>query len=98
MYWERLVRSFCNTLVEQLQMRLVVMTLIKSNMFGGQPFAQSQGEQVSCGPLANPNHIKENSIAYRQDTSKREGAQPVNQLANHAVIQKPPILHATCFT
>ena len=31
-----------------------------------------------------------NSIAYRQDTSKRGGAQSVNQLASHEVIQKPP--------
>ena len=32
-----------------------------------------------------------NYIAYWQDTSKREGAQSVNQLARHEVIQKPPI-------
>ena len=31
-----------------------------------------------------------NSIAYRQDTSKREGAQSLNQLGSHEAIQKPP--------
>ena len=35
------------------------------------------------------------SIAYRQDTSKRDGAQSVNQLASHEVIQKPPIPRPT---
>ena len=32
-----------------------------------------------------------NSIAYLQDTSKREGAQSVNHLASHEVIKKTPI-------
>ena len=31
-----------------------------------------------------------NSIAYRQGTSKREGARSVNQSISHKVIQKPP--------
>ena len=35
---------------------------------------------------------RKNSIAYRQDTSKRQGAQSVNQLACHEVIYKTPIL------
>ena len=33
----------------------------------------------------------QNSIACWQDTSKREGAQSINHLASHKVIQKPPI-------
>ena len=33
------------------------------------------------------------SIAYWQDTSKREGAQSVNQLGSHKVIQNPPLSH-----
>ena len=41
--------------------------------------------------MAIGNH-GQNSIAYQQDTSKREGAQSVNQLGSHKVIQKPPIL------
>ena len=35
------------------------------------------------------------SIAYRQDTSKREWAQLVNQLVSPEVIQKPPTPPAT---
>ena len=31
-----------------------------------------------------------NSIAYQQGTSKREGAQSVNQSISHEIIQKPP--------
>ena len=32
-----------------------------------------------------------NSVAYWQDTSKREGAQSVNQVNSHGVIHKPRI-------
>ena len=56
---------------------------------------------LCCTPITTmtprehkPNAIK-NSITYRQDTSKREGAQSVNQLSHHKVIQKPPILRPT---
>ena len=34
---------------------------------------------------------RKNSIADREDTPKRKGAQPINHVASHQVTQKPPI-------
>ena len=36
-----------------------------------------------------------NSFAYRQDTSKREGAHSVKQFGSHEVIHKPPFPPST---
>ena len=52
----------------------------------GQPTHPPTSEKCSLGK-------KINSIAYRQDTSKREGAQSVNRLKSCEVIQQPPIPH-----
>ena len=64
-------------------------------MFFTQIGCLEEGQGAGAGPayaVVDPWRLKNgNSIAHRQDTSKREGAQSIDQLASHEVIQKTPI-------
>ena len=50
------------------------------------PSPRGMGRRVQRGGRGR----RLNSIAYRQGTSKREGAQSVNKSVSHEVIQKTP--------